>query len=273
MYRYTYNGETFISYKVRLFPFLRGPFLNLWNKMLKKYPKIPSLFALNPHCSGFSFELYGKDNFHLIHYDHGIDIRLLFGLKDKYPVPPRDLNYESTDLKGAVLEKEVSRNYIYEYRELQEKYQEGLKKVDDGYIGSEGSIWYLKDKTEQFRMYKCKPDAIQQIHWNAFPLNIDVIKATALNVLEIWDEVTFDNLEELLLEEFPQEQINLSIPRIKKVLSEFDEKTTLIRKVAVYLEDFPQDADIKTEIMPALSKYFPKGEMGGVYQAVVHKRG
>ena len=269
-YRYFYKGRAFLTYKVRLFPFLRGPFLNLWKEILKKYPRIPILFSLNPDFTGFSFELYGNDNHHLIQYDHKIDTRILFGLKEGGNIfPPKYLNLKDTNIKEARLEKEVSRDYIYEYQSLQEQYEKTLKTTESGYEGREGSIWYLKTKKDDFRIFKCKPPTIERIHWSMYPLDLNVIKATACNVLELWDTVTYKNLVELLLEEFPKEQIELSEKRIQKVLIEFDEKEVFNQRVSILLKDLPENLDIKTEIMPYLSKFFEKKEMGSVYQSVV----
>ena len=82
MYRYRNNGMEYITFKVRLFPFLRGRYITMWQYILRKYPQIPELFKLNPDVTGFSFELYGSDNPHMIQYeDVKLDIVLLFGLR------------------------------------------------------------------------------------------------------------------------------------------------------------------------------------------------
>ena len=60
MYRYKNNGREYITFKVRLFPFLRGRYITMWRYMLRKYPQITDLFKMNPNATGFSFELYGR---------------------------------------------------------------------------------------------------------------------------------------------------------------------------------------------------------------------
>ena len=40
MYRYKNNGMEYITFKVRLFPFLRGHYITMWQYMLRKYPQI-----------------------------------------------------------------------------------------------------------------------------------------------------------------------------------------------------------------------------------------
>ena len=82
MYRYRNNGMEYITFKVRLFPFLRGCYITMWKHILRKYPQIPELFKMNPDVTGFSFELYGSDNPHMIQYeDVKLDIVLLFGMR------------------------------------------------------------------------------------------------------------------------------------------------------------------------------------------------
>lgn len=82
MYRYRNNGMEYVTFKVRLFPFLRGRYIPMWQYMLRKYPQIRELFKMNPNFTGFSFELYGSDNPHMIQYeDVKLDIMLLFGLR------------------------------------------------------------------------------------------------------------------------------------------------------------------------------------------------
>ena len=61
-YRYRDSaGDTFTTYKLRLAPVLRnsrwGPFLDMWQERLERYPNIPQLVAKND-CH-ISFEMYG----------------------------------------------------------------------------------------------------------------------------------------------------------------------------------------------------------------------
>ena len=81
MYRYRYKGQYYTTYKVRLFPFLRGVILDLWKQCLQKHKNIRGLFLDYPDINGFSFEMYGKDNPHLIEYDHDLEAKIAIWFK------------------------------------------------------------------------------------------------------------------------------------------------------------------------------------------------
>ena len=92
-----------------------------------------------------------------------------------------------------------SRDYIYNYMKEKDEYEKDLIVTDKGFKGHEGSVWYFQDKKGKWHLFKCKPESIEKIHWAAYPLDINVIKATAINVLEVYDTVDYDSLCELLL--------------------------------------------------------------------------
>ena len=74
-YHYEHNGYAYVSYKTRLRPFLSnsyGEFLTMWKRMLEKYPGIEKMPFDYPGTH-FSYELYGKENTHLIDYDVDLD--------------------------------------------------------------------------------------------------------------------------------------------------------------------------------------------------------
>ena len=120
----------------------------------------------------------------------------------------------------------------------------------------------------KWHLFKCKPESIEKIHWAAYPLDINIIKATAINVLEVYDTVDYDSLCELLLEEFPQQQIDLSEKRIQRVLEELDQKEQFKRRVKFAMNDLEPDLEI-IDILRKLSKKFTKQEMKSVYKCVV----
>ena len=76
------QDDSHVTYKLRLHPVLRnrkwGNFLDMWNEMLKRYPRIPELPVLN-RCS-LSFELFGSRNSHLMLYETPLDCALLNAL-------------------------------------------------------------------------------------------------------------------------------------------------------------------------------------------------
>jgi hypothetical protein len=81
-YRYLdADGGLHTTYKLRLFSVLRnskwGPFLDMWNEMLARYPAIATLAEVNG-CA-VSFELYGSRNAHLVLYDSPSTVRCSSG--------------------------------------------------------------------------------------------------------------------------------------------------------------------------------------------------
>ena len=98
-------------------------------------------------------------------------------------------------------------------------------------------------------------------------MDVNIIRATANNVLEVFDKVDHESLCELLLEEFPKQQIELSERRIQKVLDEFDQRFTFKRRVELAMKDLDHDLSV-TDILRQISHRFNKQEMSGVYQAV-----
>ena len=161
MFRYTAQGRTYTSYKTRLRPFLAslgrfGDFLDMWKEMLLNYPDIPKLFLTNPQMDGFSFELYGSLNRHLMKYSVALDTALLFAIKgDAEVIPPSWLNLESLALPVVTLESKITGNYVWEYEQSQETMNAALKDTDVGLEGQEGTVWYLLTKDGAWLQLKC----------------------------------------------------------------------------------------------------------------------
>ena len=293
MYRYQYKDRYYTTYKVRLFPFLRGRILELWKKCLKKYPDVRKLFGYTPGFAGFAFEMYGNEHTHLIEYDEDLEVRFLFALKWEYltgtitPIPPNEFYYEVDkrakthgdasplfhfDIPTAKQLEFYSKDYIWNYQEEQKQFEEDLVETDNGFRGQEGSIWYLQDRKGIWHMFKCKPQSIEKIHWSSYPIDLNIIRATATNVLEVYEKVDRDSLVELLLEEFPKQQIELSERRIQKILEEFDQKHQFQERVKILMKGLPDGLNTP-DTLRRLSGVFEKQEMSAVYQAVKFLKG
>lgn len=280
MFRYTARGQTFISYKTRLRPFLAsmgrfGDFLDMWKEMLLNYPDIPKLFLTNPQMDGFSFELYGSLNKHLMKYSIALDTALLFAIKGggevSEVVPPSWLSLEDMAVPVAALESKVTSNYVWEYEQSQETMNTALKDTDMGLEGQEGTVWYLLTKDGVWMQFKCKPEQIENIHWAAGGIPKLMLKATAYNVLESEPEITKKALVNLLLEEFTQEQVDASVTRIEAILEEVKTELEFQDRVAVILEKLLVpgllvDYELTLpDVMRFLSNHFERGEMSIVY--------
>ena len=161
MYRYRYNGMAYITFKVRLFPFLRGRYITMWKSMRRKYPQITELFKMNPDVTGFSFELYGSDNPHIIQYENvQLDIVLLFGLRGTQGQIVLNTELETGDIPKADRLDTVEKDYVWHYEQEQHDLDKRLSFIglDQNHApmfsGEEGSIWYVKTKgTDEIRLY------------------------------------------------------------------------------------------------------------------------
>lgn len=291
MFRYEYNGEQYTSYKTRLQPFIQngyfGAFLDMWKQMLNNYPRIPTLFevaipkgsSISPKpLTGFSFELYGSLNKHLIQYDVPLDTALLFAMREDEIVPLYELSHKvkSDVVPFAGIQLAAQRYDDYEnlYKEEQIVMEEDIQDVGENegetFTGDEGQIWYVCLEDGTTKMFKCKPESIESIHWEASSpiIHRNTIRTTAYNAAENSGKTNlFSTTKELLLEEFSQKKIYDSTARIHKIVSEVSED--LDRRVAVreWIEE--EKIDVKTTelptIMRTLSPHFKRDEMTRVY--------
>ena len=229
MYRYKNNGREYITFKVRLFPFLRGRYVTMWKHILRKYQQIPELFKLNPDVTGFSFELYGSDNPHMIQYeDVQLDIVLLFGLRGTQGQIVLNTKLEAGNIPKAERLGTVEKDYVWHYEQEQQDLDRQLSFIglDQNqapmFRGEEGSIWYVKIKdTDEIRPYKCKPRRIEQVHWaqTQAELSPTVIWATILKAFENWENPELDEILAILNEDYPIHRITASIGRIEQMFN------------------------------------------------------
>ncbi|MCP5047991.1 MAG: hypothetical protein GY940_12515 [bacterium] len=265
-YRYSLGDRVFQTYKLRLCPVLRnskfGDFLDLWREMLERYPQLSRVCEVN-NCH-VSFELYGNRNTHLITYDVPSEIALLFGIDDRARIiTPHRLDNLGLPAAQRLATIGSKQQLVDEYNRFRRDIEaKNVPNPDETIRGSEGVVWYLTDLEDVTHQFKCKPDSVEQIHWGAGAIEINTIKATAHNVLETEDFITYDATVLLLKEEFSDEQVELSDDRIKKVVAELQEWYEFQKKVfEIYGKigiDFHQD---KGTVMREMSKHFAKNQM------------
>ena len=229
MYRYKNNGREYITFKVRLFPFLRGRYITMWRYILRKYQQINDLFKMNPDATGFSFELYGSDNPHMIQYeDVQLDTVLLFGLRGPQGQIVLNTELEADNIPKAEQLGTIKKDYVWHYEQEQQDLDRQLLFIglDQNHApmfrGEEGSIWYVKIKdTDEIRMYKCKPRRIEQVHWTQTQteLSTTVIWATILKAFENWEDPELDEIIAILNEDYPIHQIAVSTGRIEQMFN------------------------------------------------------
>lgn len=265
-YRYFIGDKAFQTYKLRLSAVLRnsrfGDFLDLWLEMLKKYPRLSEICEVN-NCK-VSFELYGSRNTHLVVYPVPLEIALLFGIDNKGGI----ITPSRLDNLGLPTARQLARitsqqQLVDEYNRFRKEIEaKNVKNPDETITGAEGVVWYLLDEKDNTLQFKCKPDSVEQIHWGAGAIDVNIIKATAHNVLETEDEVTVEATVLLLQEEFNEEQIALSEGRIDKVVADLREWYELRKKVFQVYDRLGIDFQVdKGKVMREMSKHFDKNMM------------
>lgn len=258
MYRYKNNGREYITFKVRLFPFLRGRYITMWKHILHKYQQVTDLFKMNPDVTGFSFELYGADNPHTIQYeDVKLDIVLLFGLHRMQGQIVMNTDLKAGDIPKAVQLGTLEKDYVWHYEQKQQELDRQLEFIGLNesqapmFRGEEGSIWYVRVKdTCEIRMYKCKPHRIEQVHWTQTQTQLSptVIWATLLKAFENWENPGLDEVIAILNEDYPIHQITISIGRIEQMLNAAKNAADTRKKIweRVVMHGFDGNTDIAT---------------------------
>ena len=280
---FSYRGpgkSRYVSFKTRLMPFVgnrgQGDFLTLWRRMLEKYPQIPDLVLGGGHS--LSFELYGAMNTHTIHYSNLLDIALLFTIQPdmgQLEPPPRFFDgVPVVSMEHASTNPHDLESY---YRRVEEEKQAGLKVLDDGFEGSEGSVWWLSTD-EGWKPYKCKPEAIKEIHFASGGPSRAAIRHAAFRAQENVDRLSVEDVEASLLEDFSNEKITARRLAIEKVVNELNTEATLCDLVLNTYEAVVGELGYtlvtnKHEIMREMSSNFPKEQMKKVYRILAIKEG
>ena len=228
-YHYVHKKNAYVTYKTRLRPFLSnnyGEFLTMWKRMLEKYPGIEKMPFDYPVSDGFSYELYGSENTHLIEYDTPLDCAMLFGIMGGNICPPSWFDPAFRGVPQARLKMEIKgkEDFSKLYQANQEEMDSQLVEQESTYKGSEGEMWYgYIPKDNSWVVFKCKPHQIEQIHWSSSTaIHRNTIRGAALNGLESFETLTVDNVKILLAEEFDAESIKKSESRIKKIVDDIN---------------------------------------------------
>ena len=272
-YRYRdESGQEYLTYKLRLYPVLRngkwGAFLDMWKSLLEVFPSIPRLPSINS-CS-VSFELYGSQNTHLILYDTALTCALLFGVTGEGKVrSPKEL--DTLDVPTAELHAELlaSNDPVAEYERFRAESEKRNQKSDDEKIrGTEGTVWYVKPKTEEYVLFKCKPESVEEMHW-ATGINKGAVEMTCWNLLETVDALTYEALFPLLLEDYTERDISGFRSHIEDCISKVsDELRFRFRVLEAYEKVGIELTENKGAVMRELSGVFARNEMKKVFTII-----
>jgi uncharacterized protein (DUF2267 family) len=276
---YSYSnaqGDRFRSYKLRLAPFLRngkwGPFLDMWKELMMKYPEVGALGQ--SERLNVSFEMFGSRNEHLIKYNNDLDLAVLFAVHQSTSslVPPHDLNTMGSPLPKLIGKIPPSANPVETFSRLRAE-MEALNTPDqNGKIkGTEGAVWYIRSPSGALSLWKCKPESVEQIHW-ATGINKEAVMATCWNLLESSDQLSYETLLPLLLEEYQEDDIAKFRPHIDICVDNVNQEQEFRTRVAsAYGTLVEKGMDInkdKSAVMKLLSRHFPREQMTKVYTAL-----
>ncbi len=276
-YRYQdVDGGWHQTYKLRLAPTLRnsrwGAFLDLWQELLQRHPSIPQLVEAND-CH-ISFEIYGARNTHLVVYERDLAVAALFGVgRDATIVPLHKLNL--LDVPGAPLlgEMVAGEDPVAKYAEIRAQMEARNHPTEDEKLtGIEGSVWYVEEPDARVTLWKCKPESVEAIHW-ALGINKKAVIGTCWNSLETSDDLGYETILPLLLEEYELRDIEAFRPHIDacigQVKREFEFKE---RVLAEYDRLGISIVSDKATVMRALAQCFQRNEMKKVYALIVGNR-
>ena len=261
-----------VTYKLRLHPVLRngkwGNFLDMWEEMLERYPRIPELPVLN-RCS-LSFELFGSRNSHLMLYDSPLDCALLFGVDAK----GRYRSIDEIDCLGIPVPTHLGclkagDDPVAAYGRIREKLQSTIQTQDDEKLkGSEGAVWYVTTANMERVLFKCKPESVEAIHWKG-GVNKTAVLATCWNLLETEDFLEYGKLERLLLEEYSQTEIDAFREHIDACIGDVSEELNFRSLVLeAYDKIGIKLAEDKASVMRKLSTEFPRALMKKVFTLI-----
>ena len=276
-YRYQdVDGGWHQTYKLRLAPTLRnsrwGAFLDMWQELLRTHPTIPQLVEAND-CH-ISFEIYGARNTHLVVYERDLAVAVLFGVsRDARVIPLHKLNL--LDVPGASRFGEIAagEDAVAKYAEIRAQMEKRNRPTEDEKLtGIEGTVWYVEEPNGRVSLWKCKPESVEAIHW-ALGINKKAVIATCWNSLETSDDLGYETILPLLLEEYEIRDIDAFRPHIEACIGyvkhEFEFKERVLAEYDRLGVSIHADKPI---VMRALSKQFPRGEMKKVYALIVGSR-
>lgn len=270
-------GQPFITYKTRLRPVIKdgnfGRFETMWREILDMYPEIPEEIFKSPY--NFSFEMYGKRNKVMVDYDVSLDTRLLFG-RDKEDGSLWIPEMVTKKLPNAPLITTIDSksNFEEEYKKVVEYLNNKITVTEieneqDLVQGMEGSIWYMLGGDNAFIQYKCKPDYVRDIHFEASgTIPKHSIYITCINAFEERDNPTMEYIKELLLEEYTEEKIQKKLITIEQILEQVRFKMVLKYEVIEEYNKHPE-FDMKNDkktVMRHFGQLYDKKFSGNIYQ-------
>lgn len=273
-----FMGKRYCTFKTRLTPIVRCVdtdsvnFKVLWDEILVKYPELRAPEAVMSGEYAFSYEMYGYKNPIVVMYNEPIEASFIFAVKQSNDEiePPEKFKHTkivNKCLADAGSEKDLTKLY----EAMREQAREKILVQDDGSIyGCEGAVLYVFAE-EKWKMFKVKPDVIEQIHWAGDAIDYHSIVSTAKNALEniSVDEMTTSFVVTLLKEEFSDIQIEKSRVKIEKAIKAVKDYAYFTAFVRGIYNNCPDvNKGDKGILMRYFSQYCQKKQMRPVYTAL-----
>ncbi len=280
-YRYTFRGKEFITFKTRLTPIVKDSnftnFRSMWMEYMDENYWVSEVIQENPDYN-LSFELYGSRNPITIKYEVALEVSLLFGVrrKDGAIKPPSELELGHSNVpKSYGVFGECPKEKITEHYNNLRAVMSSQNKDD---LTVEGIVLYAQVGEPSWRLFKCKPEEIEKIHWAASgSIPTISLRNTALNAFEDKDYPTFEDFEKLLLEEYPRDMINKAYPKAQKAWDWAMDRVTLTKAVnEVWTKAKELGFEVrenKAATMKFISQFFKKNEMSKVGTIVLQQAG
>ncbi len=282
-YRYSiWDLKECVTFKTRMKPCIEdhkfGNFYSMWKEILKTQSWIYEAINANPEYN-LSFELYGSRNPITIVYDKPLVTALLFGVRrtDHVVRPPSELSgHFITPLEHTEEWLYCRNTSTVKYELLKEQMTHRNDQTEKLVI--EGAVFYAHIRGEpSWRMFKCKPEQIEKIHWAAGGIPKHSLWTTAINTFEDKDDPSLEDFIELLKEEFTDTQIVKSDVKIRRIFGDAKQHMELKKDVnnAWWLaqqKGFDVTKD-KAGTMRFLSQYFDKKQMSKVGTIVLSQAG
>jgi|SRR3990167_4512087 len=275
---YIHDGKRFVTYKTRLTPVIKdsgySPFKSMWEEYLMINSWVKDCIENNPEYN-LSFELFGNRNPITIQYDFPLDVNLLFGIRksDHTIRPPSDLR-----ISNARIPSKYTSFYGTGLTEIYNHFRKISSMKNREALLTEGVVMYAHTGEPSWRMFKCKPEEIEKIHWAAsgtIPRNS--LFTTGLNVFESYDNPDINDFLTLLREEYPQELLTKNTFKIQRIWNEVRERMEFVKTVNnVWKLAIKNGFDVtedKRETMRFVSQYFPKNIMSKVGGVILKQAG
>jgi hypothetical protein len=274
-YFYKYKDKEFLTFKTRLTPVVKSggfyDFKRLLDDYLSENKWVEEVIYLNKDYN-LSFELFGYRNPITVKYPFPLEMNLLFGIdKNNANIKPIH-KLKTNDNTKTPKQFLMINNEIYD-NELTSTYNNFRHQMSDknkNELLTEGMVLYANINDEEnnsiWKMFKCKPEEIEKIHWAAGEgIPTVALSTTAINTFESNENPTIEDFIELLKEEYDEHVITKNTAKINKIW----EKTLInvknineVNKVWQIAKDKGFDITIdKANTMKFISQYFDKKSM------------